>query len=156
MNRSAAFTTFYEEMESALYEVTGGIHPDLQRTRLHPYEPSQPLCAQNTPVEFHLDLQRLHIVHMSRSTRSYNRGESNYYIMDMSIVNAVAGTIMAYKSGFRPIRNRERVLVGRAFTQNEFRHTDYVSNKHALIIREGDYFTIRDLGSTNGTYLLEH
>jgi pSer/pThr/pTyr-binding forkhead associated (FHA) protein len=46
-----------------------------------------------------------------------------------------------------------RTLVGRSPECDIFLDDVTVSRQHAEIIREGDEFTIRDLGSLNGTYV---
>ncbi len=46
-----------------------------------------------------------------------------------------------------------RTLVGRSPECDIFLDDVTVSRRHAEILREGDTFTIRDLGSLNGTYV---
>ena len=44
-------------------------------------------------------------------------------------------------------------IAGQAFTEQPDDVNRSVSRRHAEIVREGDDFTIRDLGSLNGTYV---
>jgi FHA domain/zinc-ribbon domain len=52
---------------------------------------------------------------------------------------------------FQPVEGR--TLVGRSPECDIFLDDVTVSRRHAEIVREGDEFTIRDLGSLNGTYV---
>lgn len=47
----------------------------------------------------------------------------------------------------------EPVTLGRSERMTVALDDAYVSDEHALVARDGDGFTVRDLGSTNGTYL---
>ena len=47
----------------------------------------------------------------------------------------------------------DRTLVGRSPECHIFLDDVTVSRRHAEIVRDGDNFTIRDLGSLNGTYV---
>jgi hypothetical protein len=47
----------------------------------------------------------------------------------------------------------ERTLIGRSPECDVFLDDVTVSRRHAELLREGDTFTIRDLGSLNGTYV---
>lgn len=47
----------------------------------------------------------------------------------------------------------ERILFGRAPHVDERLEDDFVSDEHAELVRGEDRWRIRDLGSTNGTYL---
>jgi pSer/pThr/pTyr-binding forkhead associated (FHA) protein len=47
----------------------------------------------------------------------------------------------------------ERTLVGRSPECDVFLDDVTVSRRHAELVREGDRFTIRDLGSLNGTFV---
>jgi pSer/pThr/pTyr-binding forkhead associated (FHA) protein len=46
-----------------------------------------------------------------------------------------------------------RTLIGRSPECDVFLDDVTVSRRHAELVREGDRFTIRDLGSLNGTYV---
>jgi hypothetical protein len=47
----------------------------------------------------------------------------------------------------------ERLLFGRAPHVDQHIEDDYVSDEHAELVNDGTQWRIRDLGSTNGTYL---
>jgi pSer/pThr/pTyr-binding forkhead associated (FHA) protein len=47
----------------------------------------------------------------------------------------------------------ERTLIGRSPECDIFLDDVTVSRRHAEIVREGEEFTLRDLGSLNGTYV---
>jgi pSer/pThr/pTyr-binding forkhead associated (FHA) protein len=49
--------------------------------------------------------------------------------------------------------NRERVTIGRSDRVTVPVNDVYVSDEHALIAEDEGSWTVRDLGSTNGTYL---
>ncbi len=49
--------------------------------------------------------------------------------------------------------NDERTLIGRSPECDVFLDDVTVSRRHAELVREGDTFAIRDLGSLNGTYV---
>ena len=49
-----------------------------------------------------------------------------------------------------------RTLIGRSPDCDVFLDDVTVSRRHAEIVREGDTFTIRDLGSLNGTFVNRH
>jgi hypothetical protein len=77
-----------------------------------------------------------------------------------SLLNAlgITGPALVVRSGggmagqtFQPADGR--TLVGRSPECDIFLDDVTVSRRHAEIIREGDAFTIRDLGSLNGTYV---
>jgi FHA domain/zinc-ribbon domain len=70
----------------------------------------------------------------------------------------VTGPALVVRSGggmagqtFQP--GEGRTLVGRSPECEIFLDDVTVSRRHAEILREGDTFTIRDLGSLNGTYV---
>ena len=52
---------------------------------------------------------------------------------------------------FQPAEGR--TLIGRSPECDVFLDDVTVSRRHAELLREGDTFTIRDLGSLNGTYV---
>jgi FHA domain/zinc-ribbon domain len=70
----------------------------------------------------------------------------------------IAGPALVVRSGggmagqsFQPAEGR--TLVGRSPECEIFLDDVTVSRRHAEIVRDGDVFTIRDLGSLNGTYV---
>jgi hypothetical protein len=70
----------------------------------------------------------------------------------------ITGPALVVRSGggmtgqtFQPADGR--TLVGRSPECDIFLDDVTVSRRHAEIVREGDTFTIRDLGSLNGTYV---
>jgi hypothetical protein len=70
----------------------------------------------------------------------------------------ITGPALVVRSGggiagqpFQP--GEGRTLVGRSPECDIFLDDVTVSRRHAEIVREGDEFTIRDLGSLNGTYV---
>ena len=70
----------------------------------------------------------------------------------------ITGPALVVRSGggiagqpFQP--GEGRTLVGRSPECDIFLDDVTVSRRHAEILREGDEFTIRDLGSLNGTYV---
>ena len=70
----------------------------------------------------------------------------------------ITGPALVVRSGggmagqpFRP--GDGRTLIGRSPECDIFLDDVTVSRRHAEIVREGDEFTIRDLGSLNGTYV---
>jgi len=71
---------------------------------------------------------------------------------------ALKGPALVVRSGggmagqtFRP--SDGRTLIGRSPDCDIFLDDVTVSRRHAELLREGDTFTIRDLGSLNGTYV---
>jgi hypothetical protein len=70
----------------------------------------------------------------------------------------ITGPALVVRSGggmagqsFQPAEGR--TLVGRSPECDIFLDDVTVSRRHAEIVRDGDTFTIRDLGSLNGTYV---
>ena len=70
----------------------------------------------------------------------------------------IKGPALVVRSGggmagqsFRPADGR--TLIGRSPECDVFLDDVTVSRQHAELVREGDTFTIRDLGSLNGTYV---
>jgi hypothetical protein len=70
----------------------------------------------------------------------------------------IAGPALVVRSGggmagqsFQPPEGR--TLIGRSPECDIFLDDVTVSRRHAELVREGDRFTIRDLGSLNGTYV---
>src|SRR3712207_3660065 len=61
-----------------------------------------------------------------------------------------AGGGRAWESFFP---SEERTLIGRSPECDIFLDDVTVSRKHAELVREGDAFTITDLGSLNGTFV---
>lgn len=55
--------------------------------------------------------------------------------------------------GARFLIDQSEVAIGRSVESPIFLDDVTVSRKHALIERKGGHFTLRDLGSLNGTYL---
>jgi hypothetical protein len=71
---------------------------------------------------------------------------------------AIEGTALVVRAGggregetFVP--QAERTLIGRAPDCEVFLDDVTVSRKHAELLRDGERFTIRDLGSLNGTFV---
>ena len=56
-------------------------------------------------------------------------------------------------AGARFLLDRPVTTIGRHPDSDIFLHDVTVSRRHAEIVRENDIFTIRDLGSLNGTYV---
>jgi hypothetical protein len=70
----------------------------------------------------------------------------------------ITGPALVVRSGggmagqsFQP--DEGRTLIGRSPECDVFLDDVTVSRRHAELLREGDTFTIRDLGSLNGTYV---
>jgi hypothetical protein len=70
----------------------------------------------------------------------------------------ITGPALVVRSGggmagqsFQPTEGR--ALIGRSPECDVFLDDVTVSRRHAELLREGDSFTIRDLGSLNGTYV---
>jgi len=70
----------------------------------------------------------------------------------------ITGPALVVRSGggmagqsFQPAEGR--TLIGRSPECDVFLDDVTVSRRHAELLREGDTFTIRDLGSLNGTYV---
>ncbi|QAY62685.1 FHA domain-containing protein [Xylanimonas allomyrinae] len=55
--------------------------------------------------------------------------------------------------GERFLLDTDRAVAGRSETADIFLDDVTVSRKHAEIVREGDRFVVRDIGSLNGTYV---
>jgi pSer/pThr/pTyr-binding forkhead associated (FHA) protein len=54
---------------------------------------------------------------------------------------------------FQPDEDKLRTLIGRSPECDVFLDDVTVSRRHAELVRAGDVFSIRDLGSLNGTYV---
>jgi len=77
---------------------------------------------------------------------------------DLRSALGITGPALVVRSGggmagqsFQPAEGR--TVIGRSPDCDVFLDDVTVSRRHAELIREGDSFTIRDLGSLNGTYV---
>jgi len=77
---------------------------------------------------------------------------------DLRSALGITGPALVVRSGggmagqsFQPAEGR--TVIGRSPDCDVFLDDVTVSRRHAEVIREGDSFTIRDLGSLNGTYV---
>jgi hypothetical protein len=77
---------------------------------------------------------------------------------DLRTQLGIMGPALVVRSGggmagqsFQPAEGR--TLIGRSPDCEVFLDDVTVSRRHAELVREGDAFTIRDLGSLNGTYV---
>jgi hypothetical protein len=93
----------------------------------------------------------------SETTMSFEieeEGDEN----DLRATLGITGPALVVRSGggmagqsFQP--HEGRTLIGRSPDCEVFLDDVTVSRRHAELTREGDTFTIRDLGSLNGTYV---
>ena len=67
--------------------------------------------------------------------------------------SAMLVVLAGANKGARFLINNEVTLIGRDPTSEIFLDDVTVSRKHAQIARDGDYYSIVDSGSLNGTYL---
>jgi hypothetical protein len=77
---------------------------------------------------------------------------------DDAVDDTIEGTVLVVRAGggiegetFTP--NTFRTLIGRAPDSDVFLDDVTVSRRHAEILADGEQFTIRDLGSLNGTFV---
>jgi hypothetical protein len=92
------------------------------------------------------------------TTLSYDVDEAGEEGESLLSTLGITGPALVVRSGggiagqpFQP--GEGRTLVGRSPECDIFLDDVTVSRRHAEIVREGDEFTIRDLGSLNGTYV---
>jgi hypothetical protein len=94
----------------------------------------------------------------SETTMSFEVDEASEEGESLLASLGITGPALVVRSGggmagqsFQPADGR--TLVGRSPECPIFLDDVTVSRRHAEIVREGDTFTIRDLGSLNGTYV---
>jgi hypothetical protein len=94
----------------------------------------------------------------TETTLSFNVDEAGDDSESLLGTLGITGPALVVRSGggmagqpFQP--GEGRTLVGRSPECDIFLDDVTVSRRHAEIVREGDAFTIRDLGSLNGTYV---
>jgi FHA domain/zinc-ribbon domain len=92
------------------------------------------------------------------TTLSYDLDEASEEGESLLNTLGITGPALVVRSGggiagqpFQP--GEGTTLVGRSPECDIFLDDVTVSRRHAEIVREGDEFTIRDLGSLNGTYV---
>jgi FHA domain/zinc-ribbon domain len=94
----------------------------------------------------------------SETTMSFDMDEDGNEV-DLLESLGISGPALVVRSGggmagqsFQP-EDRVRTLIGRSPDCQVFLDDVTVSRRHAELVREGDVFSIRDLGSLNGTYV---
>jgi FHA domain/zinc-ribbon domain len=94
----------------------------------------------------------------SETTMSFDVDDSADEGESLLAALGITGPALVVRSGggmagqtFQPADGR--TLVGRSPECDIFLDDVTVSRRHAEIVRDGDTFTIRDLGSLNGTYV---
>ena len=94
----------------------------------------------------------------SETTMSFDVDEASEEGESLLAALGITGPALVVRSGggmagqsFQPAAGR--TLVGRSPECAIFLDDVTVSRRHAEIVRDGDTFTIRDLGSLNGTYV---
>jgi hypothetical protein len=94
----------------------------------------------------------------SETTMSFDVDDSADEAESLLAALGISGPALVVRSGggmagqtFQPAGGR--TLVGRSPECDIFLDDVTVSRRHAEIVRDGDTFTIRDLGSLNGTYV---
>jgi len=92
------------------------------------------------------------------TTMSFNVDDASEEGESLLAALGITGPALVVRSGggmagqtFQPADGR--TLVGRSPECDIFLDDVTVSRRHAEIVRDGDTFTIRDLGSLNGTYV---
>jgi FHA domain/zinc-ribbon domain len=95
----------------------------------------------------------------SETTMSFDLPEDGTEV-DLLDALGISGPALVVRSGggmagqsFQPDEDRVRTLIGRSPECDVFLDDVTVSRRHAELVREGDGFSIRDLGSLNGTYV---
>ncbi|HLG08214.1 MAG TPA: FHA domain-containing protein [Gaiellaceae bacterium] len=93
----------------------------------------------------------------SETTMSFDVEGENEEV-DLLAALGIKGPALVVRSGggmagqsFQP--DEGRTLIGRSPECDVFLDDVTVSRRHAELLREGETFTIRDLGSLNGTYV---
>ena len=94
----------------------------------------------------------------SETTMSFDVDETGDEAESLLSTLGITGPALVVRSGggmagqpFQP--TAPRTLIGRSPECDIFLDDVTVSRRHAEIVREDDSFTIRDLGSLNGTYV---
>jgi FHA domain/zinc-ribbon domain len=95
----------------------------------------------------------------SETTMSFDMDDDGNEV-DLLESLGITGPALVVRSGggmagqsFQPDEDRVRTLIGRSPECHVFLDDVTVSRRHAELVREGDVFSIRDLGSLNGTYV---
>jgi hypothetical protein len=95
----------------------------------------------------------------SETTMSFDMPEVGNEV-DLLESLGISGPALVVRSGggmagqsFQPDEARLRTLIGRSPECDVFLDDVTVSRRHAELVREGNVFSIRDLGSLNGTYV---
>jgi hypothetical protein len=93
----------------------------------------------------------------SETTMSFDIGDDGEEV-DLLDSLGISGPALVVRSGggmagqsFQP--DQDRTLIGRSPECDVFLDDVTVSRRHAELVREGETFSIRDLGSLNGTYV---
>jgi hypothetical protein len=93
----------------------------------------------------------------SETTMSFDIGDDGEDV-DLLDSLGISGPALVVRSGggmagqsFQP--DQARTLIGRSPECDVFLDDVTVSRRHAELVREGETFSIRDLGSLNGTYV---
>jgi hypothetical protein len=93
----------------------------------------------------------------SETTMSFDIGDDGEEV-DLLESLGITGPALVVRSGggmagqsFQP--GQAKTLIGRSPECDVFLDDVTVSRRHAELVREGDTFSIRDLGSLNGTYV---
>jgi FHA domain/zinc-ribbon domain len=93
----------------------------------------------------------------SETTMSFDIGDDGEEV-DLLESLGITGPALVVRSGggmagqsFQP--DQAKTLIGRSPECDVFLDDVTVSRRHAELVREGDTFSIRDLGSLNGTYV---
>jgi FHA domain/zinc-ribbon domain len=95
----------------------------------------------------------------SETTMSFDMPEDGNEV-DLLESLGISGPALVVRSGggmagqsFQPDEDKLRSLIGRSPECDVFLDDVTVSRRHAELVRAGDVFSIRDLGSLNGTYV---
>jgi len=104
------------------------------------------------PIDIYLGDRRLQIVDPERDLPASINDSLNPNIRCF-IVDPNAKVDVDAEKGYKPLRDGERVILGRRSYQERFDFDPYVSSKHVQIRRTGDELEIIDLSSANHTYL---
>ena len=93
----------------------------------------------------------------SETTMSFDIGDDGEEV-DLLESLGISGPALVVRSGggmagqsFQP--DQAKTLIGRSPECDVFLDDVTVSRRHAELVREGETFTIRDLGSLNGTFV---
>ena len=89
----------------------------------------------------------------SETTMSFDMGEDGDEV-DLLEALGINGPALVVRSGGQSFQPEEgRTLIGRSPECQVFLDDVTVSRRHAELTRDGETFSIRDLGSLNGTYV---